>query len=70
MTLDVTTVKLATPLPCGTLAATGRACGRDAWAAYAYTAEATGIERRFPGHWVLLPVCERCATDTAEHYDD
>lgn len=62
-------IELATPLPCGTLTGGGHTCGRDAYAAYAYPAAVAGIVDRFPGHWVILPVCERCATETAQLYN-
>ena len=65
-----TMVRLLSPLPCATGAGIGRQCGRDAFMAYAYPAEAAGIDEGFPGHWVLLPVCQRCAQDMAALYDD
>lgn len=62
----VKVVRLATPLPCGT---GGYTCGRAAYGAYAYPATVAGIDQNFPGHWVLLPVCDRCATATAQLYE-
>ncbi|GEM_PF-6588129 len=69
-------IRLADPLPCGMSANAGLACGRTATAAYAYAvgraAPATVAERlfteRYAGHWLVLPVCERCAKDMAERY--
>ncbi len=61
-------VKLGTALPCGVQLGGAVSCARDAYAAYAYPAAIAGIDNDFPGHWILLPVCERCATETAALY--